>query len=145
MKTNYKAICTTLATLSLASTAGWAQRKDVNYDESKVQAYTLPALLTTEGGQQVTTISQWERQRRPELLDLFSSQMYGRTPTDPIAVRYEVLTENPRALGGKATSRQVKVLFSNGTKTLEALLLLFLPNNRATKVPTFVGDNFKDK
>src|SRR5690606_3733761 len=106
-------------------------------------AYTLPALLTTESGRPVTTVADWEQQRRPELLDLFSSQMYGRTPTDQIAVRYEILTENPQALGGKATSRQVKLLFSNGTKTLEALLLLFLPNNGATQVPMFVGYNFK--
>ncbi len=143
MKIHYKPICTTMILLSLAGTNGRAQQRDVNYDESKVTAYALPALLTTESGRPVTTVADWEQQRRPELLDLFSSQMYGRTPTDQIAVRYEILTENPQALGGKATSRQVKLLFSNGTKTLEALLLLFLPNNGATKVPMFVGYNFK--
>lgn len=143
MKVHYKPICATIAVLSLASTGSWAQRKDVNYDESKVPAYTLPALLTTENGQQVTTVAQWERQRRPELLSLFSSYMYGRTPDDQIDVSYEVLTENPQALGGKATSRQVKLLFSNGTKTLEALLLMYLPNNGAKQVPMFVGYNFK--
>lgn len=143
MKIHYKPICTTMVLLSLAGTNSWAQRKDVNYDESKVPPYTLPALLTTESGQPVTTVAQWEQQRRPELLELFSSQMYGRTPADQIAVSYEVLTENPRALGGKATSRQVKLLFSNGTKTLEALLLMYLPNNGAKQVPMFVGYNFK--
>lgn len=143
MKIHYKPIGITMMLLTMASASGWAQRKDVNYDESKVGAYTLPSLLTTENGQQVTTVAQWEQQRRPELLELFSSQMYGRTPTDPIAVRYEVLTENPQALGGKATSRQVKLIFSNGTKTLEALLLMYLPNNGAKQVPMFVGYNFK--
>lgn len=131
----------TIALLSLASTGSWAQG-GVNYDESKVPAYTLPELLRTASGQPVTTVAQWERQRRPELLELFSAQMYGRTPTDPIAVRYEVITENPQALGGKATSRQVKFLFSNGTRTLEALLLLYLPNH-VKKAPVFVGYNFK--
>src|SRR5690606_26337914 len=108
MKLHYKPICTTIVLLSIASTCGWAQRRDVNYDESKVPAYTLPELLTTESGQPVTTVAQWEQQRRPELIELFSTYMYGRTPTDHVAVRYEVLTENPQALGGKATSRQVK-------------------------------------
>ncbi|MFC3196982.1 alpha/beta hydrolase family protein [Parapedobacter deserti] len=133
----------TVAALAL-STSGWAQQGDVNYDESKVPAYTLPALLVTESGQQVTTAQQWEQQRRPEILELFTSQMYGRTPDDSgITVSYEVLTENTAALGGKATSRQVKLIFSNGEKTLEALLLMYLPNHVAGKVPLFVGYNFK--
>src|SRR3546814_17713629 len=54
MKIHYKPICTTMVLLSLAGTNSWAQRKDVNYDESKVPPYTLPALLTTESGQPVT-------------------------------------------------------------------------------------------
>ncbi len=141
MTIHYKLLSVTIVLLSLASANSWAQR-DVNYDESKVPAYTLPELLRTESSQPVTTAAQWEQQRRPELLELFSSYMYGRTPTNPIAVRYEVLTENPLALGGKATSRQVKFLFTNGTKTLEALLLLYLPNG-VKKAPMFVGYNFK--
>lgn len=143
MKAHYKPIYTTIAILSITSTGSWAQQNDINYDESKVPAYTLPALLTTESGQPVTTVAQWEQQRRPELLELFASHMYGRTPTNQIGVRYEVLTENPQALGSKATSRQVKLLFSNGAKTLEALLLVYLPNNGAKQVPMFVGYNFK--
>src|SRR5690606_41074317 len=80
MKIHYKPIYTTMVLLALAGTNGRAQQRDVNYDESKVSAYTLPALLTTEGGQPVTTVAAWEQHRRPELLNLFSSQMYGRTP-----------------------------------------------------------------
>ncbi|SFC03410.1 hypothetical protein SAMN05421747_103189 [Parapedobacter composti] len=137
-----KTIYVTAAAFVL-STGALAQRRDVNYDESKVPAYTLPDLLVTQRGQRVTTAEQWERQRRPEILELFAAQMYGRTPTHAIPVRYEVLTENPQALGGKATSRQVKFIFSNGKKTLEALLLLYLPNQVTGKVPVFVGYNFK--
>ncbi|MFC3199843.1 alpha/beta hydrolase family protein [Parapedobacter deserti] len=132
----------TIVALAL-STTGWAQRTDVNYDESKVPAYTLPALLVTDGGQQVTTVAQWEQERRPEILEHFTSQMYGRTPTAHIPVRYEVLTEDPQALGGRATSRQVRLIFSNGQKTQEALLLLYLPNHVAGPAPMFVGYNFK--
>lgn len=138
-----KTIYTTVATLALSSATGLAQRKDVNYDEAKVPPYTLPELLVTEDGQQVTTTAQWENLRRPEILDLFAAQMYGRTPVDRIDVRYEMLTENPDALAGKATARQVKFVFSNGKKTIEALLLLLLPNHVAGNVPVFVGYNFK--
>jgi len=117
---------------------------DINYDESKVPDYVLPELLVTSGGETVTTVEQWERLRRPELLALFASKMYGRTPDDSgISVRYELLAENPEALDGKATAKQVKFIFSNGKKELEALLLLLIPNGIQEKVPVFVGYNYK--
>lgn len=118
-------------------------QRDVNYDESKVPSYVLPALLKSEAGKPITSVEQWENQRRPEILELFATQVYGRTPTDLIAVKHEVLTEDPNALGGKATARQVKFTFSNGQKETEAILLLFLPNNKEGKVPVFVGYNFR--
>src|SRR5690606_34126311 len=117
---------------------------DINYDESKVPDYVLPELLVTSGGETVTTVEQWERLRRPELLALFASKMYGRTPDDSgISVRYELLAANPEALDGKATAKQVKFIFSNGKKELEALLLLLIPNGIQEKVPVFVGYNYK--
>lgn len=139
MRTNVFALVICL----LASTSLYAQ-PNINYDESKVPAYVLPELLVTSKGETIRSVSEWEKIRRPELLELFTSQMYGRTPDDSgITVRYELVTENPRALGGKATSKQVKFIFSNGTKELEALLLLLIPNGRTGKVPVFVGYNFK--
>ncbi|MDY9919199.1 MAG: acetylxylan esterase [Proteiniphilum sp.] len=118
-------------------------QQNVNYDESKVPSYVLPGLLQCENGEVVSTIEQWEKQRRPELLELFASQVYGRTPTGDIDVTYEILTENPGALDGKATGKQVKFTFSNGKKKTEAILLLYIPNKPAGKVPVFVGYNFK--
>src|SRR5690606_8790553 len=119
-------------------------QQNINYDESKVPDYVLPELLVTATGKAISSARQWEELRRPELLELFAAQMYGRTPDDSgITVRYELLTENPAALGGKATSKQVKFIFSNGKKELEALLLLLLPNGSAGNVPVFVGYNYK--
>lgn len=139
MRTNVFALVICL----LAGTTLYAQ-PNINYDESKVPAYVLPELLVTSKGETIRSVSEWEKIRRPELLELFTSQMYGRTPDDSgITVRYELVTENPQALGGKATSKQVKFIFSNGTKELEALLLLLIPNGRTGKVPVFVGYNFK--
>ncbi len=49
--------------------AGHAQEADeANYDESKIPPYTLPALLKTSDGREITTVQQWEQIRRPELL-----------------------------------------------------------------------------
>ena len=118
-------------------------QQTVNYDESKVSAYLLPELLKCKNGVMVTTAEQWEKQRRPKLLNLFASQIYGRTPAENIDVTYEVLTEDTEALGGKATGKQVRFTFSNGTKKTEAILLLYIPNKPKSKVPVFIGYNFK--
>ena len=115
----------------------------INYDESKVSDFILPDPLTFNDGKKVTTVRQWENQRRAELLEIFASQMYGRTPKDKIKVAYETLSENPGFLNGKATAKQVKFTFTNGPKKHEAVLLLVLPNWPKGKVPVFVSYNYK--
>ncbi len=127
--------------LCLAVTSIYAQQ-NVNYDESKVSAYILPELLKCQNWNMVTTAEEWEKQRRPQLLELFASHVYGRTPVESIDVSYEILTENPEALGGKATCKQVRFTFSNEKKKTEAILLMYIPNKPKGKVPVFVGYNF---
>lgn len=128
----------------LLATASLQAQPDANYDEAKVPDYVVPELLVSSKGVSITSASQWEKVRRPELLELFAKEMYGRTPESTgISVRYELLAENPTALGGKATGKQVKFIFSNGKKELEALLYLLTPNGSTGKVPVFVGYNFK--
>ncbi|MDR0757088.1 MAG: acetylxylan esterase [Tannerella sp.] len=123
--------------------SAFSYAQEVNFDELKIPSYVLPDVLQCSDGKKVTTVQQWEQVRRPELLEMFASQMYGRTPEDRIAVTYETLTENPNAMGGKATTRQVKFRFGNEQKTVEAILLLVIPNHVEGKVPVFVGYNFK--
>lgn len=109
-------------------------------DEQKVPDYALPELLMTEAGRKVVTSKDWEKQRRPELLTLFAEQVYGKTPTQKIPVRYEVLSVDRNALGGKATRKQIAVHFGDGSKKLD--LLLYLPNSTQKPVPVFLGLNF---
>ncbi len=94
----------------------FAQR-EVNYDEDKVPNYVLPELLQLQNGEKVTSVEQWEKQRRPEIMELFASEVYGRTPTDRIKVTYETITKNPNVLMGKATAWQVRFIFSSGNRS----------------------------
>ena len=126
----------------LSASLSFAQQVDVNYDESKVPVFTPPDPLTFNDGRKITTVKQWENQRRPELMEMFSAQMYGRTPTNKIKVNYVTLSENPNFMNGKATCKQVKFIFTNGKKNVEALLLLILPNWTKEKAPVFVAYNF---
>lgn len=114
----------------------------INEDESKVPQYTLPDVLMCNNGMKVKTVKEWESIRRLELLEIFSSQEYGRTPTEKMNVSYDVLSEDTNALNGKATRKQILFTFTNGKKNIEAILLLYMPNNVKGKAPVFIGYNF---
>ena len=107
---------------------GQAIIKGINYDESKVPDFVLPDPLICNDGQQVTTADEWEKVRRPEILEIFMSKVYGRTRTDK--------------MDGKATCKQILFTFTNGKKTIDAILLLYIPNHVQGRVPVFVGYNF---
>src|SRR5438874_1740468 len=79
----------------------------INQDESKVPQYTLPQLLVASDGTSITSAEDWVRKRRPEVLRLFETQMYGKTPRDKADVTTRVRSEDKHALGGKATRREV--------------------------------------
>lgn len=116
-----------------------------NQDESKVPSYTLPDPLVCEDGGRVTTPEQWRTKRRPELLRLFSEQMYGKTPKAPegrVAIRYETRSETPNALGGKATRREVRVHFTDKPDGPHMDVMLYLPNGVKEPAPALVGLNF---
>lgn len=116
--------------------------KGINYDEDKVPDFVLPDPLVCNNGQKVASVREWEDKRRLEILDLFMTRVYGRTPSEKITVSYTLLSCNPKAFDGKATCKQVLFSFTNGEKEIEAILLLYIPNLVKGKVPVFVGYNF---
>ena len=62
-----------------------------NYDESKANPYpNLPDPLTLKNGQKVTTAEMWWQRRRPEIVEDFDREIYGRVPKDVPPVKWEV-------------------------------------------------------
>ena len=52
-----------------------------NYDESKANPYPgLPDPLVLKNGKKVTTAKMWWDQRRPEIVEDFDREIYGRVP-----------------------------------------------------------------
>ncbi|MDB5349958.1 MAG: hypothetical protein JWN86_1205 [Planctomycetota bacterium] len=70
-----------------------------NYDESKVNAFTLPDPLTLKNGEKVTTAEQWWKQRRPEIVEDFDRDVYGRVPKDVPKVTWEVVETKEEKVG----------------------------------------------
>ncbi|MDQ1255475.1 MAG: (4-O-methyl)-D-glucuronate---lignin esterase, partial [Candidatus Hydrogenedentes bacterium] len=117
-----------------------ADNPPINYDESKVPPYTLPDPLQTESGETVTTAEQWRATRRGEIVELFQTHMYGRSPGRPADIHFETL-ETGEALDGKAIRKQVRVYFKQGTDEPWMDILVYLPKSEEP-VPLFVGMNF---
>ncbi|MFI5459143.1 MAG: acetylxylan esterase [Isosphaerales bacterium] len=62
-----------------------------NYDESKANPYPeLPAPLVLKNGRKVTTAEMWWKERRPEIVEDFDREIYGRVPTVTPIVKWEV-------------------------------------------------------
>ena len=116
--------------------------KDYQYDEAKVPAYELPDVLTMKNGKAVSSVKQWERKRRPELLELFANEIYGKAPIGrPEELHFELLSSSD-ALGGKAVRKEVAIYFDKA-ETQGLKLLLYVPKNAKGAVPAFLGVNFK--
>lgn len=62
-----------------------------NYDEAKANPYPkLPDPLVLKNGQKVATAEMWWNQRRPEIVEDFDREIYGRVPKDTPKVTWEV-------------------------------------------------------
>ena len=99
----------------------------------------LPDPLTMLDGKRVTTKEQWTKLRRPELKELFQHYMYGYAPAAPKVVA-KVDRVDPKALGGKATLKEITLTL--GDTGAQLRLLLVVPNQRTGPAPVFVGLNF---
>jgi hypothetical protein len=77
--------------LHIASLPPGASGQHPNLDESKANPYpNLPDPLILKDGRKVTTAQMWWTQRRPEILEDFQREIYGRTPTNTPSVNWEI-------------------------------------------------------
>ena len=64
-----------------------------NFDESKVDPnLTLPDPLILNDGQRVRTPAEWWKQRRPEIVEDFDREIYGRVPEYVPQVNWQVVS-----------------------------------------------------
>jgi hypothetical protein len=98
----------------------------------------LPDPLKMFNGSPVTSVEQWQEERRPELISLFEHYMYGKAPSPPENFSYTIESIDNKALGGKATRKVVTLHFGpDGTPPVS--LLVVIPNNRKGPAPVFLG------
>src|ERR1700675_4164223 len=74
-----------------------------NYDESKANPFPdLPDVLTLRNGKKVTTSAMWWNQRRPEIVEDFEREVYGRVPRITPKVTWTVTNTVNTMVGSRA-------------------------------------------
>ena len=125
-----------------AAEAKPAPRPGTNDDESKVPPYTLPDPLICRDGSLVTDAKTWNEKRRPELLELFKSQMHGHAPDKPEGLFFKIESDDTKALNGLATRLEIAIHLAQDADAPQIHLLLYIPNNAKAPVPVFISPNF---
>ena len=120
-----------------------------NYDEAKANPFpNLPDPLVLNNGQPVTTPEMWWHQRRPEIVEDFDREIYGRVPPETPKVDWEALSTT------RTNNGQVPVItkrlaghvdnsrFTNVTVDIQ--VILSTPANATGPVPVMLqfGFNF---
>lgn len=118
-----------------------------NYDESKANPYPdLPDPLVLKNGQKVTTAEGWWKQRRPEIVEDFDREIYGRVPKEMPKVTWEV-TDTTKQLNGDVPviSKQLVGHVDNTSYPLIAVDIqatLTIPANATGPVPVMMEFGF---
>jgi len=109
-----------------------------NYDETKVGAYTLPDPLSLRSGERVRDADTWFKRRRPEIIELYESEVYGRVPAGAPAVSFEVVATESGALDGAAVLKHIVGRFGKGGDGPKVNVALYLPAKARGPVPVLL-------
>ena len=114
-----------------------------NYDESKANPYPkLPDPLTLKNGKKVTKAADWWSKRRPEIVEDFDREVYGRVPKNMPKVKWEVVSTTNGKNGDVdvVTKQLLGVVDNSGYPDIEVKIQLSVttPANAKGPVPVIV-------
>jgi hypothetical protein len=108
----------------------------VNYDEAKANPYPkLPDPLVMKDGKSVTSAEQWVQQRRPEIVEDFDREIYGRVPKETPRVKWEVTDTKEDKVGDVAVVTKKLVGHVDNTSYPEVKVDIQLTLTTPAKAP----------
>jgi hypothetical protein len=118
-----------------------------NYDEAKATPFPyLPDPLTLKNGSKVVSADMWWKDRRPEIVEDFDREIYGRVPKDVPKVEWKVASQADEKVG--ETPVVVKRLVgkvdnsSHPGISVDIQLSLTTPTNAKVPVPVVMEFGF---
>jgi hypothetical protein len=114
-----------------------------NYDEAKANPYPdLPDPLILNNGKKVTTPQIWWTQRRPQIVEFFDREIYGRVPANTPKVRWEVVSTTQEKNGDFPIITKKLVGHVDNSSyplvTVDIQLTLTTPANATSPVPVMM-------
>jgi len=104
------------------------------YDEGNVPKFTLPDPLVMLNGDKVNDVDTWKQKRRPEILKLFETNVYGRTMIGrPDGMTWKVTAENRSDMNGLAITKTVAIYFTGKDDGPKMDVNIVLPASAAQK------------
>jgi lysophospholipase L1-like esterase len=125
---------------------GWAKPGEpnaANYDPARANPYPdWPDPLTLKDGRKVTTAEMWWHERRPEIVEDFEREVYGRVPDGVPKVTWTVGETVRTTVGGQpVVARRVIGHVDNSADpaiTVEIKMAVVLPVNATGPVPVLI-------
>ena len=114
-----------------------------NYDEGKVKPYSLPDPLVMKSGSPVRTAEMWFRERRPEILRLYETDIYGRIPVSAPKVQWQVTGTVPGAREGAAVRKTIVGKIGESADAPRMNLTLYTPATAKGPAPVILLLNFR--
>lgn len=118
-----------------------------NIDESKASPYTsLPDPLRLKNGKPVDQATTWWKKRRPEIVEAFDKEIYGRVPANTPSVRWEVKSKHDSVFGN--ITAEVKELVGHVDNsaypalTVDIQFSLVIPKKTEKPVPVMIEFGF---
>ncbi|MGD0571933.1 MAG: acetylxylan esterase [Sedimentisphaerales bacterium] len=104
------------------------------YDEGNVPKFVLPDPLVMLNGDEVKDVDTWKQKRRPEILKLFATNVYGRTMVGrPEGMTWKVTAENRADMNGLAITKTVTIYFTGKDDGPKMDVNIVLPISAAKK------------
>ena len=117
-----------------------------NSDESRVNSYTLPDPLMLKSGKRVKTPQDWWEKRRPEIVEDFDNEIYGRLPKNIPSVSWQVIEVKDTTISlypiKEKTLRGVVDNSNFPEITVEIEMVLATPANSSGSVPVVLEFGF---
>jgi hypothetical protein len=125
-------------------TARAGATNSANYDPAKANPFpNLPDPLTLKDGRKVTTAEMWWKERRPEIVEDFEREVFGRVPRNVPKVTWSVVSNVTDGLVGKlrANGKQLIGHVDNSSHpeiTVDIRMTLVTPATNTARVPVLM-------
>jgi hypothetical protein len=117
-----------------------------NSSEDKVNKYTLTDPLVLKNGKKVRSVQEWNQLRRPEIVNDFENEIYGKLPDNIPGVKWQTVSIRDTLVGNQAIKEKLlKGVVDNSSHPaikVEINLLVVTPANATAGVPIVLEFGF---